>query len=192
VSGFLAFILTFFKKEGCPLCHGFHEVKVFIFIGRQVKTALDTVTEITVIRIICLHNLKKRKETRQALQYTITVLPAALIPYGRIPVNAVFNAITGYFNGEIATQYAAALAIFCESRHSFRLYYMRMVAGINGWHTLFSRLQGETGKTLPEPIGERWPILIVLMEETAWPVRSNWWQAYCHSVLCYNGMGLGP
>jgi hypothetical protein len=150
------------------------------------------VIEITVVRIICIHNLKKRKETGQALQYTITVLPAALISYSRIPVNAIFNTISGYLNGKIATQYAAALAIFCESRHSFRLYYVRIIANLGNWYTLFSKLQGGPENSLPEPIEKKWPAVVVLMEDAAYPLHSNWWQSYCHAVLCHAGMGLGP
>jgi hypothetical protein len=133
--------------------------------------------------------MKKRKATRERLQYTITVLPAILVPHSRIPVHVIFNTVTDYINGTIANQYSAALLIFCASRHSFRLYYTRIIARHKDWYVFFS---GNREEVQPEPATESWAAVIIPMKEYAVPLHSEWWESYAHAALCLNGMGLGP
>jgi hypothetical protein len=185
----MRFVIVFFKGEGCPLCHKYHEVKFYVFVLRGVRISEETSITIRVVRILCEYNLKKRKETKEHLQYTITVLPAPLVPHSRIPVNVIFSAVTRYMNGTVANQYEAALLIFCASRHSFRLYYKRIISRHPDWYEFFSGIRDET---LPEPAQESWIVFVILVKEYAWPYHSKWWESYAHAVLCLNGMGLGP
>jgi hypothetical protein len=131
-------------------------------------------------------------KTNEALKYTLTVLPAPLIPHSRIPVDVIFNTYSDYINGKITTQYAAALYIFCASRHSFRLYYVRIIANQNTWHMFFSKLQGNCIEAAFESLEAGWTSIVIIMREFAYPLHSSWWKSYAHAVLCHNGMGLGP
>jgi hypothetical protein len=158
-------------------------------VDREFRISEEQCTTIKVIRILCTNNLKKRKETHERLQYTITVLPAPLIPHSRIPVQVIFSTVTDYINGVIANQYRAALLIFCSSRHSFRLYYMRIIARHADWYVFFC---GKREEALPEPESESWTAVITLMKEYARPLHLTWWESYTHAALCLNGMGLGP
>jgi hypothetical protein len=156
---------------------------------RGVRISEKKSITIRVVRILCEYNLKKRKETKERLQYTVTVLPAPLVPHSHIPVDVIFSAVTKYMNGTVENQYGAALLMFCASRHSFRLYYMRIITRHPDWYEFFSEICYET---LPEPAQESWTAFVVLVKEHAWPNYSDWWESYTHAVLCLNGMGLGP
>jgi hypothetical protein len=158
-------------------------------VDRGFRISEEQSATIKVVRILCIHNLEKRKATHERLQYTITVLPAALIPHSRIPVHVIFNTVTGYINGTIANQYKAALLIFCASRHSFRLYYTRIITRHADWYVFFS---GNREEALPESKTESWAVVIIPMKEYARPLHLTWLESYTHAALCLNGMGLGP
>jgi hypothetical protein len=189
VYDFLSFVLDYFPVAGCPLCQKHHTVKFYILVNRGFRISEEQCATIKVVRIICEYNLKQRKETKELLQYTMTVLPSSLIPHSRIPVHVIFNTVTNYMNGAIANQYRAALLIFCSSRHSFRLYYMRIIARHTDWYAFFSGIREEP---LIGPETESWAQVISLMKEYARPLHTEWWESYAHAVLCLNGMGLGP
>ena len=137
---------------------------------------------------MCLNNLEKRIKTGELLQYTITILPAFLIPHSKIPVSVVFTAIDYYIKRK-CNQFEAALMLYCDSNHSFALYFNRMSGLIDAWNNL---LQKEPENNMDKPINEKWERIIPVMKDYAQPNYSEFWSEYTHSHFCQNKMGLGP
>ena len=144
--------------------------------------------KIKVIRILCIGNLEKRIRTGELLQYTITILPAFLIPHSRIPVSAVFNAIDYYITRK-SNQFEAAQILYCESNHSFALFFKRIGAHIDDWNNLLSK---ETDDNFDISFCEKWSRIIPVMKDFASPNYTEFWCEYSHSHFCQNKMGLGP
>jgi hypothetical protein len=125
------------------------------------------------------------------LQYTITILPACLIPYSRIPVEKIFKGFTGYINKKIKTHFEATIILGCNNRHSFRLYYIRIIKKIDTWLALF-QTKSEEEPAVNKSLSGKWKTIVTGMKDWASPHLTDKWQAYGHTVLCYKKMGLGP
>lgn len=148
---------------------------------------------IKVVRIFCEINYEKNKESGELLQYTITILPALLLPYSRIPVDKILSSFSYYIYKKFRNQYEAAVEIFCENRHSFQLYYLRLKLKIERWYTFF--IEGERDRLEEknvENVQTLWERVAYFMKELAHPHYTPYWRAYAHTFLCMNGMGLGP
>jgi hypothetical protein len=146
--------------------------------------------QIKVIRIFCEINYRIRIETDETPQYTTTVLPACLIPHSRVQVNLVLQAFRLYLDHNLKTQYAAALHILCNNRHSFRLYYTRIIARLDTWSTLFEN-RGEM-KLVNLPLGEKWTKIEASLKDWSDPKSLAHWRSYGHAILVHKKMGLGP
>jgi len=155
-----------------------------------------------VIRIKCKDNQKKRKETREKVPYTITILPGFLIPHSRVTIPNLFKAFEGYCNEEI-TQQQATLLMNCNSRHSFNLYYKRFSSLFYKWITFLAKsLQQHKLEIKEQPVDlkKRWSkftsriirLKIDHIFETSTPVKMFFRLEYAHSLLDGNKMGLGP
>ena len=189
----IEFIRIYFLQNGCPLCGKCHPVQFYIFVKRQIIIDLDQVIIIKVIRIFCIYNYQQRKKHQKPLQYTITVLPGCLIPYSRIPVEKVFKAFTGYINNKIKTHFEATLILGCNNRHSFRLYYIRIIKRIDTWLSLFQIEESKEGETaISRPVSKKWKTIITGLKDWASPHLTDKWQAYGHTMLCHKKMRLGP
>lgn len=192
--------MLFFLKNGCPLCGEYHELEFFIFVERHIITDIEAAPKIIkVIRYLCINNYKKRLETNELLQYTITILPGFLISYGRIPVNKILDAFSGYIKGEIRTYYAAAIACGVSSRHSFRLYYIRILKRLTSWcgQLQIRNCQTEMTDSTPdagpcEEIEQQWELTAGELKKQATREKVMHWQGRGHSWFCIKKMGLGP
>jgi hypothetical protein len=111
-----------------------------------------------------------------------------LIPYSRIPVKKIFEGFAGYINRKIKTHFEATLILGCNNRHSFRLYYIRIIKKLDTWLTLF---QAES-KEGEREVRMKWKIIVTGMKDWASPHLTDKWQAYGHTLLCHKKMGLGP
>lgn len=167
-----------------------HKVRFYIFVKRQVISDLDEVSVVHVIRIYCEINYKLRIETKEPLQYTLTVLPAFLIPHGRVQVNLVLQSFNMYVNKELKNQHIAALHIGCDSRHSFRLYYQRIMSRLDIWSSLFEK-KGEA-ELVYLPVGKKWEKIQHGLKDWPDPMLIDHWAAYGHAILSHKKMGLGP
>ena len=182
----------FFLKNGCPLCGKYHPVKFYIFVERHIIIALDNDLKIFVVRIFCEVNFKQRKESRKPLQYTITVLPGFLIPYSRVPAGKVFKTVAGYMLGIIRNQYAAAIELGCNSRHTFRLYYVRILKKLDIWLQATHPAVQELETDISRSVVEKWEIISRGMKDWPPPHQSDKWREYGHTIFCFKKMGLGP
>jgi len=155
-----------------------------------------------VIRIRCRENKKKREETGEKFQYTITILPGFLIPHSRVTIPALFEAFEGYCNEGI-TQQQATLLMNCSSRHSFNLYYKRFSSLCYKWITFLTKslqLHKLETKEKPDDLKKKWneftsriiKLKIDHIFKTSVPVKMFFRFEYVHSLLDGNKMGLGP
>jgi hypothetical protein len=192
LNKYIEFIETYFVKNGCPLCQKNHKVNLFTIVSRQIKTGIDSITKLDVARILCKKNYHKRKKTGEKLQYTITILPAPLIPYSRIPVETVFSSFNAYITGELKNQYETVLQMNCENRHSFRLYYLRIKNLLAHWYYFFTKGEYKAEEVTSFTTKNLWLALSNFMRELAHPFYIAYWQAYTHAIYCVNKMGLGP
>jgi hypothetical protein len=126
------------------------------------------------------------------LQYTITILPACLIPYSRIPAEKVFNAFTDYINKKTKTHFEATLILGCNNRHSFRLYYIRIIGKLDTWLTFFQSESKEGEEAVNKSVNMKWKTIVTSMKDWTSPHLTDKWQAYGHTMLCHKKMGLGP
>lgn len=168
-------------------------MKFFLYVQRKIKKTEDEEISINVIRIFCQLNYRKRIETEEAIQYTITILPGFLMPYSRVRVDLLFTAFTYYINGRFSNQYESALYISCSSRHSFSLYYKRIVNRIGVWYRFLEpQIENTNGLTDVSSVKHRWQSITCLMHETVISKSGGCWQVYLNALMCSNRMGLGP
>lgn len=143
------------------------------------------------MRIFCKNNYRKRIETKESLQYTITILPGFLMPYSRVRIDLLFTAFTYYLSGKIRNQYEAALFICCDSRHSFALYYKRIMNHVGYLYEYFKvQIETKRNEVSLKTSREKWESIVCLMKETV--VAKTSWQVYLNAMIFGNRMGLGP
>jgi hypothetical protein len=156
----------------------------------------DSVKIIKAARFLCVNNYNKRRETKTHIQYTITILPGFLIPYGRIPIDKLLDAVSGYINGKYGTYYAAALVCWCSSRHSFSLYYLRILYKITPWCRLLkiniTQTTSESSQPGNDEIEGKWDLIVRELKSRAEETETPQWQAQGHTNFFFHNMGLGP
>lgn len=162
--------------------------------------------DIIVIRIRCEANFLERQETGEKIQYTIRILPGFLIPHSRVPVSEIFEAFDAYLNKDM-TQQEAALFMNCDSRHSFRLYFLRLSNLISQWishlqTTLQIHTENKGDRDKPEEISvikKKWKQVGIIIgsmnigkETESWISVNTYRFEYAHTILVGCKMGLGP
>ncbi len=195
---FARWLEDYFKNNPCILCGEIHEVKIHQFVDRNISP--DNSRVIIVIRIICNSNFKKREETGEKLQYTITVLPGFLIPHSRVPLPDIYKATDEYLSGRKIIQQEAALIMSCQSRHSFRLYYDRFCNLASKWiFFLFTVFPEIIEKEVPVDIRKKWKQLGGILEGQtvirmgfSGQIEMIYRFEYVHNTLLHKNMGLGP
>lgn len=193
----------------CPLCKTKHPPHFYCYVKRKVKQTNGHNQVLSVVRIICPVNREKRKKTSNPLQYTLTLLPAFLIPYSTVPVDKVECALTEYAGGKMS-DIEAAMLMGCENVKSFRHYWKRAQARISAWLMLLVRemaaLNVREAVNLENSIGNssfafQWQRLHELMElyyseYQKMPGSNKVDLQFCflsfHAKLTQNKMGLGP
>ena len=196
---FARWLEEWFKDTPCCLCGEIHEVKIHQFVDRNISP--DNSRVLIVIRIICNSNFKKREETGEKLQYTITMLPGFLIPHSRVPLPDIYKAMDEYLSGRETIQQEAALIMDCQSRHSFRLYYNRFCNLASKWISFLSTVFPEIiEKEIVVEIGGKWKqfgeilkgLTVKIIE--GFPDSSGLCRRfeYAHTILSGYKMGLGP
>ena len=199
-------------KSGCPLCGKAHSARYHCFAARTYRAESDEGTRKVVSRvprIFCEINCRIRKETGERKQYTLTVLPSFLIPYSRIPVETVHEALDGYIRGTLL-QIGAALRMHCLSTSSFRLFYRRVCERLGRWVLIlagslsaFAEAVGEVvvGKPKREKLRGQWQCFLALSVEylrlyarpaEAALVGQKFLRPYIYAVLSRHYRGLGP
>ena len=175
-----------------------HEVKIHQFVSRNISP--DNSKSLIVIRIICNSNLRKRKEAREELQYTITILPGFLIPHSRVPLPDIYKAADEYLSGRKIIQQEAALIMNCQSRHSFRLYYDRICNLASKWISLLYTVFPETiVKEIPVDMRKKWKQFKGILEGQtivemgfSGQIEMLYRFEYTHNTFLRKNMGLGP
>ena len=165
---------------------------------------------ILVPRIICETNHRIRKETGEAKQYTLTVLPGFLIPYSTIPVDSVYRAVNSYLTESGLKQVGAALRMRCWSSASFQLFYSRILERVEAWTTLFVQMIIALGGNVREAKVSQsdlsgsiawWKWFVWLSNEyvrlyarlPGSPViPQKYLRQYIYTLLSRHHMGLGP
>ena len=119
-------------------CHKHHKPKFHCYAGRTFRYGSIVGAKITtrVLRFICEARHLIRKQTAEALQYTITILPNFLISYSTVPVDPVYSAVAGYLGTSGLTQVGAAQWMSCLGAITFRVFFSRIRNRIEGWITL--------------------------------------------------------
>jgi hypothetical protein len=168
-------------------------VKFYIFINRHVIIKLDDTDQliIKVLRIFCHLNYELKKQQPE-LQYTITVLPGFLISHSRILSYHAFNAVDQYIKGKVRNQYEGAILINCNSRHTFRLYYTRIVQKLDTWLIKTVPRKTDIDVYRNKSDYEKWRTVSNCWKDWTPPHLSEEWQCYGHATLCFMQMGLGP
>ncbi len=204
-------------ETGCFLCEEKHPPQFYCFAHRTFvaeeqngKETGESAVAILVPRIICEINHRIRKETGEAKQYTLTVLPGFLIPYSTIPVDPVHRAVNSYLTESGLKQVGAALRMRCRSSASFQLFYSRILERVEAWTTLFVQMIIALGGNvreakvsqadLPGPIA-RWNWFVRL--STVYVglyarlpgspvIPQKYLRQYIYTLLSRHHMGLGP
>ncbi len=128
---FADWLIEYFHNQPCILCHKNHDIEIYQYRERNISP--DNKKKKIVVRIRCKNNQKKREETGEDLQYTITILP-----HSRVPIPQIFDAFDEYFNEEI-TQQQATLLMNCNSRHSFNLFLKRFSSRFTNLFRIWQR-----------------------------------------------------
>ena len=208
---FLEYVLEYLGTR-CPLCGGEHPPKFHTFAARSYrlgKTDPEGKEHILVPRLICEPNKQRRKQTGELVQYTIRILPGFLIPYSRVVVDAVQEALDSWLSEQAVSQIGAALRMGCLSPLSFRLFYHRVRKRIAAWLIVLVELVGELGGEIAEhggaadhePFRAQWMWFHLLvaeylrayarLPETQPILESMRWQ-HLYALLSHHQMGLGP
>ncbi len=196
---FAIWLTEYFNNHPCPLCHKIHEVEIFQYKDRNIDPHNNK--KKIVIRTRCKDNQKKREETGEKIQYTITILPGFLIPHSRVVIPNLFKALEKYLNEEI-TQQQAALLMNCNSRHSFNLYYRRFSSLFCKWISFLSGIlqQQKLVTEVNWNVKRKWNRFIALINKLKIdkmikrsPEEEMFFRfKYVHSLLDGNKMSLGP
>lgn len=196
---FARWLENFFTYTPCFLCGEIHEVNIYQFVDRN--TSPDNSKKIIVIRIFCQHNFQLREETGEQLQYTVTILPAFLVPHSRVPLPDIYNAFDMYVSDKQEIQQEAALIMNCQSRHSFRLYYTRFCNLVDKWIFFLSEFLSILSENeIPVKIGKKWGRFKELLKnylssifgENSAPMRTRRGFIQAHVTFLHINMGLGP
>ena len=208
---FLRYVLEYLSSR-CPLCGGEHPPKYHTFAGRSYRdseSAPEGKTHILVPRLVCEPNKQRRTQTGELVQYTIRILPGFLIPYSRVVVDAVQEALDSWLSEQAVSQIGAALRMGCLSPLSFRLFYHRVRKRISAWLIVLVELVGELGGEIAEhggaadhePLRAQWMWFHLLvaeylrayarLPETQPILESMRWQ-HLYALLSHHQMGLGP
>ena len=213
---FLEHVLQQLSSDGCPLCGENHDPQFRCFAARTFKREWkkgeikEGIVATQVPRILCEINYRKRLETGELKQYTLTILPGFLIPYSTVQVDPVQQALNSYISIGGLTQVGAALKMNCLSPASFRLFYSRVRERVQAWTDLFVQLLvtfgGNVRQEAPNSMHHnelqaRWGWFVLLSAEymsvyarlpntKVIPQRFVW--QYIYTVLSRHRMGLGP
>lgn len=209
---FLQYVMEYLGTR-CPLCGGEHPPKFYAFAARSYrlgKTDPEGMEHILVPRLICEPNKQWRAQTGELLKYTIRILPGFLIPYSRIVVDAVQEALDSWLSKEAVSQVGAALRMGCLSPLSFRLFYHRVRKRIAEWLIVLVQLVAELGgeiaehggaAAIHEPLRAQWMWFHLLvaeylrayarLPETQPILEPMRWQ-YLYALLSHHQMSLGP
>lgn len=125
-------------------------------------------------------------------------MPGFLIPFSRVPIPDIFNALEEYINNNV-TQQQAALVMNCNSRHSFKHYLSRFTSILDKWisslkenstqHNKVSKYSGIKGTWEQFKLAvECIKIDILLPAE----VLLEYKYEYAYLIFSGNEMGLGP
>jgi hypothetical protein len=199
----------FFAKHPCFLCNKIHPVVVhmarirFFFLKHRVF-------RIDVFRILCKPSKRIRIKTGNRRQYTLTVLPAFLIPYARVTFRALSEAIPLHLQGcdpDLVLNNLSA-----DDPRTFALHFGRVTMLAPRWNLAITGWLIATGMTA-EPHGSVDIFVRSRKDNHPWETFVGLASAFCgrlasigrigvilgseqplpvHARLTYAGMGLGP
>jgi hypothetical protein len=194
----------------CYLCNKKHPLKFHGFVKRNYKQNIDQFQQIFVIRIFCNNNFRQRKATGGKQQYTLTLLPAFLAPYSKIPVPIIEKNINQYIQSPAITQTEMAMRMNCENRKSFMLYLNRIKKRINTWIMLVVQMTAIIGKQeninlnntlVKNDLKNQWLrfkqlyccyfIQFHKIPQTETILEKDYFSSI-HAIFTQNRMGLGP
>ena len=201
--------------EWCPLCGGDHPPKFHAFTPRTYRQERHDEQEsedkehMRAPRLMCVENKRRREETGEPLQYTLTILPGFLISYSTIVVDAVQRGLDSYLGKQTVNQTGAAMKMGCRNPRSFRLFYLRACRRMQLWTQLLVQLLTALGGDLAQerktdgkdrPRSE-WVWFQLLageylrlygqVPEAALILEALQWQ-YLYALFAAHRMGLGP
>ena len=168
------------------------------------------IMKIEVVRIVCPVRKRLRHKTNSHRQYTLTILPAFLIPHARVTFSGLSQAIPLYLEGRDPDLVLNTLS--ADDPRTFALHFGRVTDRGPDWNLNIARWLIEAGKPSDQ------------CETVAFFTKSIWknhpWEGFvrltsdlCHRLmsisrtgvvlkqeqplwghanLTYSGMGLGP
>ncbi|MDP7269318.1 MAG: hypothetical protein QF408_14235 [Pirellulales bacterium] len=156
-----------------------------------------------------MENKRRREESGEPLQYTVTILPGFFVSYSTILVEAVHCGLESYLGKQVVTQTGAALLMGCRNPRSFRLFYLRACRRMYLWTGLLMQLVTMLGGALPgerqtdgkdrmhsgwmwfSHLAEEYLRLYGRVPEAAVILEAFQWQ-YFYALFAAHRMGLGP
>ena len=208
---FVSQVLAFLSAQLCPLCGQNHSPSIHDFRPRILLTKVFVEFKFTILRIIC-HDCKVlRKQTGEAIQYTLTILPPFIGPYARIALRTLFKAFSCLSKGAPFDDVAGWISKTGDTR-PFNRYLSRFLNRTPAWILRLCQWLIQSGVMLPSPelskLGEKkqdmtdlWNIFTILAKLFCqYHEKSNsdsiilldFQTIFIHARLSYSGMDLGP
>jgi hypothetical protein len=209
IDDFIFQVRIFFSNNPCFLCGLIHPVIVHMVRKRNLFWN-HLVPIIKVIRIVCKARKRLRYKSGFLRQYTLTILPAFLIPYARVTFSGLSKAIPLYLQGDDHDLVLNTLS--AEDPRTFTLHYGRVIDRGSGWNLMIARWLIEADK--PADRDESVAVFTrSVREKHPWDEFVRLTSALCyrlmsigrtgvvleqeqpltaHARLTYAGMGLGP
>lgn len=202
---------AFLSAQLCPLCGQNHSPSIHDFRPRILLTKVFFEFKFTILRIIC-HDCKAlRKQTGDAIQYTLTILPPFIGPYARIAVGTLFKAFSHLAKGASPDIVAGLVSRAADTRPLNR-YLSRFLQRAPAWTLHLCQWLIQSGVALPSPellnlgrkktsITDLWNIFDTLAKrfcqnhEKSNPdtiILLGFQTIFVHARLSYAGMDLGP
>lgn len=204
-------------RDKCLLCGKKHPVKIHTYVDRSYEdpqqkekkegeTKRENMVIIVVPRLYCPVNHRRRKDSGEPKQYTITVLPGFLVPYSRILVDTIHAALHGYLlhgDAQGRSYEQAAYTMNCAQPVSFARYLARVKLRLPAWIVTLTDLLVDLGVEITQAdehghggqdLRRQWMCFLYLVTKivqarvVAEPLR---WQ-YVYGMFSYQRMGLGP
>ena len=219
LSVFVKQVVSRFRDK-CLLCGKKHPVKIHTYVDRTYEAPKKKEEEqenkegqsegkngssIVVPRLYCPVNHRRRMDSGEPTQYTITVLPGFLVPYSRILVDTLHAALHGYLHGDARCRSyeQAAYTMNCAQPVSFARYLTRVKLRLSAWIVTLTELLADLGVEITQAdehghggqdLRGQWMCFLYLVTKivqarvVAEPLR---WQ-YVYGMFSYQRMGLGP
>jgi hypothetical protein len=209
VEEFVFQIQVFFSENPCPLCGLIHPVVIHMIRVRNCNQDHEVLT-IEIVRILCPARKRLRFKTGLLRQYTLTILPAFLIPHARVTFSGLSRAIPLYLNGRDPDLVLNTLS--ADDPRTFTLHFGRVTDRGPGWNLKIARWLIEAGKPSDQcetaaPFARSirknhpWEGFVRLASDLCHRLVSisqtgvvleQEQPLWVHARLSYSGMGLGP